>query len=203
MNSPEIFFGSLRGFQIPLQDIIDNKVNGECKKRFNFFPFLRLFNESFDSIPKLKNDADPVKNHAEQFRQVKQRSDLRTGTVGDEEQGLQTILSDWSKIADQNTAPLPHPPINYLEVRKIRQHSKVVYFSAQNLYLAKSSHFAHGKTKRNSVGTTIPNCSVKVAVRKNGKDNNSVSVSEKSHRRRAAPVLSAAGRPHQLEFSFI
>ena len=61
---------------IEVQDIIENKVNGECKKRFNFFPFLRLFNESFDSIPQVRDDSDPVKNHAEQFRQVKQRQSL-------------------------------------------------------------------------------------------------------------------------------
>ena len=60
-----------------MQDIIENKVNGECKKRFNFFPFLRLFNESFDSIPQVRDDSDPVKNHAEQFRQVKQRQSLK------------------------------------------------------------------------------------------------------------------------------
>ena len=62
---------------IEVQDIIENKVNGECKKRFNFFPFLRLFNESFDSIPQVRDDSDPVKNHAEQFRQVKQRQSLK------------------------------------------------------------------------------------------------------------------------------
>ena len=127
---------------------------------------------------------------------------MRSGTVGDEEQGLQTILTDWSKTTDQNTDPLPHPPINYLEVRKIRQHSKVVYFSAQNLFLAKAVHFAPGSAKRNSVGTTITNFHVRVAVKKNLKDKSNIPVSEQSHRRRAAPVLSS-GRPHQPGFILI
>ena len=63
---------------IELDDIISNKVvTSSTSKRFCLSPFIRMFQDGCDSIPRVNlfaNGAiDPVRSHAEQFKKVKTR----------------------------------------------------------------------------------------------------------------------------------
>ena len=121
---------------IELEDIIHNKIApGAVQKRFGLHPFLRIFQEGCDCIPKVELGADPVRNHAGQFGQVKARTEHRMGTVGNEEQGLQTMLKEWFEITVNESGDAPEPPNNFDDVKKIKDLSKVVFFTTEDLFI--------------------------------------------------------------------